>query len=133
MLLRKKVIEEVGGFDPRFFLYFEETDLCNRAQQAGWELWTVGEAVCEHINAASAKATKARMMSGMISEHYFRSRFYYLIKHFGWPSAVAAEVGELSFMVVRAAVDTARGRKDTKLGPRLRSPILKLPTRVDGA
>ncbi|MFH7320739.1 glycosyltransferase family 2 protein [Desulfurivibrio sp. D14AmB] len=131
MLLRWKMIEEIGRFDPRFFLYFEETDLCRRARRAGWEIWTVGEAVAEHVNAASAKATGAHMMWDTIAEHYFRSRFYYLIKHFGWPAAVTAELGELLLMTVRAAGERLRGRSYKSLGLRLRSPILKLPVFPD--
>ncbi len=127
MLLRWTMVEEIGGFDPRFFLYFEETDLCYRAQKAGWEVWTVGEAVAEHVNAAAAKATKAPMMWGTISEHYFRSRLYYMIKHFGLPLAVAAELGELVFMFLRAALELMRGRHYLSLRPRLQAPILKLP------
>lgn len=127
MLLRWRMLEEIGWFDPRFFLYFEETDLCYRARKAGWEGWTVGEAVAEHVNAASAKATKAPMMSGTISEHSFRSRFYYMIKHYGWPTAVVAELGELFFMFVRAAGERVRGREYANLGPRLRAPILQRP------
>lgn len=131
MLLRSAMIKEVGEFDPRFFLYFEETDLCLRAQESGWELWTVGEAVCGHINAASAKATNDPMIWGTLSEHYFKSRFYYLVKHFGWPLAVIAEIGELSFMFVRATADLARGRPYENLKLRLASPILKLPARLE--
>ncbi|KJS28618.1 MAG: hypothetical protein VR64_23870 [Desulfatitalea sp. BRH_c12] len=133
MLLRKRVIDEIGGFDPRFFLYFEDTDLCYRTRQAGWELWTVGESVCTHVNAASAKTTKEHMMWGTISEHYFKSRFYYLTKHFGRPWAIIAEIGELSFMFFRATVDLLRGSNSKNLKPRLRSPILKLPARVNDA
>jgi N-acetylglucosaminyl-diphospho-decaprenol L-rhamnosyltransferase len=132
MLLRKKMIDKIGGFDPRFFLYFEETDLCRRALQADWEIWTVGEAVAGHVNAASAKETKAPMMWGTISEHYFRSRFYYLIKHFGWPSAISAESGELLMMFVRAAGERLRGRKYASLGPRLRAPFLRRPAMPGG-
>ncbi len=127
MLLRWRMLEEIGWFDPRFFLYFEETDLCYRARKVGWQSWTVGEAVAGHVNAASAKTTKAPMMRGTISEHYFRSRFYYMIKHHGWPTAVVAELGELLLMMARAAGERVRGRSCKNLGPRLRAPILQRP------
>ena len=35
MLLRRELYEELGGFDPRFFLFFEDTDLCRRSAQLG--------------------------------------------------------------------------------------------------
>ena len=38
MLLPRPVVEQVGLFDPAFFLYYEDTDLCVRLQQAGVEL-----------------------------------------------------------------------------------------------
>jgi len=131
MFLRKEVFENVGGFDPRFFLYFEETDLILRIIQAGWDAWIVGEAICEHVNAASAKETNARMIGDTISEHFFRSRFYYMIKHFGWFSAISSEIGEIIFMALRTIIDLARGKKYKLFFNRLQAPILKLPPRIE--
>lgn len=127
MFLRSSMINEIGGFDPRFFLYFEETDLCRRALSAGWEIWTIGKAVGNHVNAASAKATSAEMIWGTISEHYFRSRFYFFRKHFGLPAAVIAEIGELCAMFIRTALDALRGRTYKHIKKRLRAPFLKFP------
>jgi N-acetylglucosaminyl-diphospho-decaprenol L-rhamnosyltransferase len=55
-LLRRSMLEQLGGFDPRYFLYFEETDLWRRAQRAGWEIWAVGEATATPPKAASARS-----------------------------------------------------------------------------
>lgn len=38
MLIRRQVLEAVGGFDERFFLFSEEVDLCTQARRAGWEI-----------------------------------------------------------------------------------------------
>ena len=38
LAIRRPVLEELGGFDPDFFLYQEETDLCLRARRAGYEI-----------------------------------------------------------------------------------------------
>ena len=38
MLIRRRLLEQVGLFDERFFIYWEEIDLCVRARQAGWRL-----------------------------------------------------------------------------------------------
>jgi len=132
MLLRKEVFEKVGGFDSRFFLYFEETDLCLRVRQLGWEIWTVGESICEHINAASAKETKAHMRGDTISEHYYKSRFYYMVKNFGLVWAIVAEIGEIVFMGLRVVVDFVRRRPYRSFRSRFQAPILKFPTFPDG-
>jgi N-acetylglucosaminyl-diphospho-decaprenol L-rhamnosyltransferase len=38
LMLRREALEEVGGFDERFFMYSEEADLCRRMRIAGWEV-----------------------------------------------------------------------------------------------
>jgi len=52
LLLRRRMLEELGGFDEGFFLYGEDIDLCYRAARAGWERWYVPSAVVEHEHQA---------------------------------------------------------------------------------
>ena len=52
MLLRREMIDELGGFDPGYRMYGEDIDLCYRAAQAGWERWHVPAAVVTHEYAA---------------------------------------------------------------------------------
>jgi len=52
LLLRRKMLDELGGFDERFRLYGEDIDLCYRAAKAGWERWYVPDAVVTHRYAA---------------------------------------------------------------------------------
>ena len=92
MLIRAELFARLGGFDPRFFLYFEETDFCRRALEQGSEIWAVGQAVAKHLGGACAKATGQKMVSSCIAEHFYQSRFYYLVKHFGWFQAAGVEL-----------------------------------------
>ena len=48
LLLRRSMLEELGGFDEGFRMYGEEIDLCYRAAKAGWERWYVPAAVVRH-------------------------------------------------------------------------------------
>ncbi len=52
LLLRRELLDELGGFDPGFRLYGEDIDLCYRAAKAGWERWYVPDAVVTHAHAA---------------------------------------------------------------------------------
>jgi N-acetylglucosaminyl-diphospho-decaprenol L-rhamnosyltransferase len=52
LLLRREMLDELGGFDEGFRLYGEDIDLCYRAAKAGWERWYVPEAVVHHRHAA---------------------------------------------------------------------------------
>jgi N-acetylglucosaminyl-diphospho-decaprenol L-rhamnosyltransferase len=48
LLLRREMLDELGGFDAHFRLYGEDIDLCYRAARAGWERWYVPQAVVRH-------------------------------------------------------------------------------------
>ena len=48
MLVRRSVLEEVGGFDPRFFMYEEDLELCLRIQKKGWTIRYVPKALVLH-------------------------------------------------------------------------------------
>lgn len=123
VMLRRAMLDQIGCFDPRYFLYFEETDLWMRAQRAGWEIWAVGEAVATHLKNQSAKATGRRLYLGCVAEHYFRSRFRYLEHHFGWTAAASAELAELAVMTARAALHAAKGREIGAYWTRLGAPV----------
>ena len=52
LLLRRAMLDELGGFDPGFRMYCEDIDLNYRAAKAGWERWYVPAAVVRHDYAA---------------------------------------------------------------------------------
>jgi GT2 family glycosyltransferase len=52
LMLRREMLDELGGLDEGFRLYGEDIDLCYRAAQAGWERWYVPAAVVEHEHKA---------------------------------------------------------------------------------
>jgi GT2 family glycosyltransferase len=54
MLVRREVIEEVGGFDERFHMYGEDNEWCLRIRRAGWQLVFEPEAVVMHHGGASS-------------------------------------------------------------------------------
>jgi GT2 family glycosyltransferase len=52
LLMRRTMLEQIGGWDAGFRHYCEDIDLCYRAAQAGWERWYVPDAVVTHAYAA---------------------------------------------------------------------------------
>ncbi len=86
--LRREVVEQVGMLDPRFFIYYEESDWCLRAHRAGWRVLYVPQACLWHkVSAAMGTASPAtdyymaRNVLLFITKHHhgFR-RVRYLIK-----------------------------------------------------
>ena len=62
MLLRRSAFEEVGGFDERYRLYYEDVDLCHRLRLAGHETWYHPGVTAEHDHArASARSPFQRV------------------------------------------------------------------------
>ncbi len=62
LVIRASVWREIGGFDPRFFMFFEDVDLGRRAGEAGYASVYVPSAVVVHEQGASWKARPARMI-----------------------------------------------------------------------
>lgn len=58
MMVRRDIINHVGGFSKAFFMYYEETDLTARIKQAGWKVMSVPSAHIHHLEGASFNANK---------------------------------------------------------------------------
>lgn len=76
LLIRKAVLDEVGVFDEKFFMLFEEVDLCYRIKKAGWDIWFYPESKITHYYGQSIKQVKAKMI---ISSH--KGMYHYWSKH----------------------------------------------------
>ncbi len=84
-LYRRKMLDEIGLFDERFFLYCEDTDLGLRARWAGWEAEYVAGAIVNHTYSKSAGRASA------LKAYYVeRNRLYTVIKNF--PFSMLARV-----------------------------------------
>jgi len=81
-LMRRTLFEALGGFDQRYFLYFEETDLALRARRRGQRSYYLHEARVRHIGGVSS----ARLGGGRLS-HSLTSRTRYAFQHWSRPQA----------------------------------------------
>lgn len=71
LALRGSAFASVGGFDPRFFLYHEDLDICLRLRRAGWRLWFSPKAAAVHH---VGMATGSFRHSSEYLEHLTRTR-----------------------------------------------------------
>jgi N-acetylglucosaminyl-diphospho-decaprenol L-rhamnosyltransferase len=83
-LIRRKTFMEVGGFDERFFLYFEDDDLTHRLLAKGKAIIHVDGAIAVHkIGQSSKKGLKpllVRAYHKKISEHYIKRKYGIAVK-----------------------------------------------------
>ena len=77
-MVRRKVFQELCGFDERFFMYYEEVDFSRRAQNSGWRTVYFANAQAFHAGGGTSHQIKARRLF-----YSLRSRLLYAFKHFG--------------------------------------------------
>lgn len=83
MMIRRAVVDTVGGFDENYFLYFEETDFCLRAKRAGFPTWYVPESRVMHILGQSTKVTELSERPKRLPPYWFDSRRRYFTQTYG--------------------------------------------------
>lgn len=81
LFCRAKALEKVGLFDERFFLYFEDTDLCRRFWQAGWKVvyYPKAQIIHNHIR-ESAREPWYKFLGSSATRHHIASWLRYLRK-----------------------------------------------------
>jgi len=99
LLLRRSVVDRIGLFDPRFFLYYEEVDHCRTEKANGGKVVYFPDTTVVHIGGESAKSD-AELTSGgrQISALQIESALLYYRKHHGlaglWLGIVLTAVGD---------------------------------------
>jgi GT2 family glycosyltransferase len=86
-ILRPSALKQVGYFDPVFFLYYEEVDLCRRMKDAGIPVWYWPDIVVIHIGGESSRQLTALEFSSRSAQVVLwrmRSTLLYYRKHHGW-------------------------------------------------
>ncbi|MDD2807782.1 MAG: glycosyltransferase family 2 protein [Patescibacteria group bacterium] len=76
-MIRREALDEIGLFDENFFIWFEEVDLCKRANDAGWQVWYYAGAEIIHYGGQSF----AQQLAIKKQRQFFKSAWYYFIKH----------------------------------------------------
>lgn len=81
MLMRTSALEQIGGFDPRFHMHFEDLDAMARLREAGWRVRLVPSVFVSHAGGISSRR---RPVAVMWAKH--KSLWRYLNKHCssGW-------------------------------------------------
>ena len=85
-IIRPQALKHVGLFDPAFFLYYEEVDLCLRMKKAGLKVWYWPDIVVTHLGGESSRQQKQLEYSSQAAQIVLwrmRSTLIYYRKHHG--------------------------------------------------
>lgn len=100
MLVSTAVFDRVGLMDPRYFVYYDDTDFCLRLLRAGVPIWYAPQLSLRHkvgsLTGGNVSAFGARMGA--------RNKVYYIRKHFGFLLASAYLVAFLAYLLCRAVL-----------------------------
>lgn len=83
LMIRREVFDRIGAMDEGFFLYYEETDFCRRAADAGLECWYVPGSHVVHLVGQSTGVTNAADANRRRPPYWYASRRRYLRRHHG--------------------------------------------------
>ncbi len=111
LFLRVAHFKAMGCFDERFFMYFEEKDICRRAVAMGLDVILAPAAHATHVGGASS--TPSWRVEHIKLRHYARSKRLFMAKHEGRstsPARQAVEFLAALIMIVAFAV-TLQGRR----------------------
>ena len=113
MLVRGDDFRALGGFDPRYFLYFEDADLCRRASQSGRGVRFVPAATVRHASGASADHDRERALTW-----YLTSLFRYVDRFDGRGRGLVYRAYFKPLFLVRMATDFVRDAAGALAGRR---------------
>jgi N-acetylglucosaminyl-diphospho-decaprenol L-rhamnosyltransferase len=114
LLLRRAAFEQVAGFDPAYFMYFEDVDLCDRLGQSGWSSVYVPSSVVEHTGGHATK----RSPRPMLRAHHASAYRYLARRYTGWrylPLRAVLAVGLAGrYLLALGSRRTAEGAAPTR-------------------
>jgi N-acetylglucosaminyl-diphospho-decaprenol L-rhamnosyltransferase len=118
LMIRSSAFRSVDGMDERFFLYWEDADLCQRVRAKGWGVIYLPQAEIVHQVGRSSRHVRVRSIVA-----FHRSAFLYYAKHTRSPIGRLAlpivGLGLLGRMIVRLGTGSIRnvmgGRRESEL------------------
>ena len=114
VLVRRAAFEEAGGFDPSFFLYGEDLDLCRRLRRAGWTLVALPEVWADHQSGGSAASDWHREL------HWWRGTMGFAARWWGpaaWSAALVASTVRCARLALRRPKGAGAAFSALVMGP----------------
>ena len=131
-IIPARILHEHGFFDPRFFLYYEEVDLCLRIQNAGFKIMYWPEICVVHVGGESSRQIKTLEMSqtgAQLVLWRMRSTLLYYRKHEGSMAAVVRWLEEIWY-VLRGWRNRFRSGEEARCEVRNQERLASLMTKA---
>ena len=110
VMIRFDALQELGFFDPAYFLYYEEVDLMFRAHRAGWETWYVPEARVIHAEGQSTGVQSGQRGRPRLPAYWYDSWRMFFAGNYGPVGVRAAALAWLGGAAINHVVGRLPGR-----------------------
>lgn len=95
MLISRKVIEKIGYFNPKYFMYLEDTEFCQRAKNVGFKIFYLPSAMLWH------KVAQSSAIGGTLNDYYItRNRMLFGFKYASFRAKFALVRESIKFLIV---------------------------------
>jgi GT2 family glycosyltransferase len=110
-LIKREVFEKVGLFDEKYFLYYEDNDLSQRAKKKGFKIYFQPKAIMWHLNAGSAGGSGSSLQDYYIT----RNRLLFGFRYASLRAKIALVRESIKF-IIKGRESQKRGALDFYLG-----------------
>lgn len=107
LMVPRRVIEEIGGLDPDYFMYSEDADWCRRIWEAGFEVVHL-----PRLSVIHHQGTSARRRPEFTFRRLYRSLLMYARKHLTGFAGTALRGAVLADLALRIPIYTLHGNRD---------------------
>lgn len=106
MMIRREVWDKVSGFDPSFFMYYEDSDLCVRIKKQGYDIVNVPQAEIIHLEGKSFHVSRER------DQRYFSGRQRFFQKHYSATYNKVADTLNTTTLCIATVLCRLTGKQD---------------------
>jgi N-acetylglucosaminyl-diphospho-decaprenol L-rhamnosyltransferase len=92
VLVRHRLLDEIGLMDDGFFMYFEDAEFCRRTHKSGWDVVHDPEARVVHLRGGSSPVKKMALERRRLPRYYYASRTRYFYLAYGWFGLTLANI-----------------------------------------
>lgn len=78
LMVKRTVLDLVDGFDPRFFMNYEETELCRRIRKNGFDIFSIPDAQIIHLEGKASYIKQSRL------SYLYEGQYIYFYKVYGY-------------------------------------------------
>jgi GT2 family glycosyltransferase len=120
LLVRRAAFDAVGGFDERYFLYWEDADVCRRLRDRGYEVHYVPGATVIHQVGRSSQTARASSIRA-----FHASAYLYYVTHVASGALDPRRYLARALLALRCSWKVRASRADARLA----APVARPPTR----